>query len=80
MLLPTPDRTKRAVAIAKEIGAESVWFGAAAPLGLMAPALRKAGVQRLVATTHGHESGWAKLPGARDLLRASRTRSTASPT
>ncbi|MEY9926595.1 phosphatidylinositol alpha-1,6-mannosyltransferase [Catenulispora sp. GP43] len=69
MLLPTPDRTKRAVAIAKEIGAESVWFGAAAPLGLMAPALRKAGVQRLVATTHGHESGWAKLPGARDLLR-----------
>ncbi|WP_425559309.1 glycosyltransferase family 4 protein [Catenulispora yoronensis] len=69
MLLPTPDRTRRAVAIAKEIGAESVWFGAAAPLGLMAPALRKAGVQRLVATTHGHESGWAKLPGARDLLR-----------
>src|SRR6185503_15248979 len=29
----------------------------------------RAGVQRLVATTHGHESGWAKLPGARDLLR-----------
>ncbi|MBW8802603.1 MAG: glycosyltransferase family 4 protein [Catenulisporales bacterium] len=69
MLLPTPDRTKRAVAIAREIGAEAVWFGAAAPLGLMAPALRKAGVRRLVATTHGHESGWAKLPGARDLLR-----------
>ena len=69
MLLPTPQRTKRAVAIAREIGATSVWFGAAAPLGLMAPALRKAGVERLVATTHGHESGWAKLPGARDLLR-----------
>jgi phosphatidyl-myo-inositol dimannoside synthase len=69
MLLPTPRRTRRAVAIAREIGATSVWFGAAAPLGLMAPALRKAGVQRLVATTHGHESGWAKLPGARQLLR-----------
>jgi phosphatidylinositol alpha-1,6-mannosyltransferase len=69
MLLPTPRRTKRAVAIAREIGATSVWFGAAAPLGLMAPALRKAGVERLVATTHGHESGWAKLPGARGLLR-----------
>ena len=69
VLLPTPDRTRRAVAIAQEIGAASVWFGAAAPLGLMAPALRKAGVERIVATTHGHESGWAKLPGARQLLR-----------
>ncbi|MFD8812811.1 glycosyltransferase family 4 protein, partial [Streptomyces sp. NPDC059627] len=46
----------------------SVWFGAAAPLGLMAPALRKAGAQRLVATTHGHEAGWAQLPAARQLL------------
>jgi phosphatidylinositol alpha-1,6-mannosyltransferase len=69
MLLPTPARTRRAVAIARETGATSVWFGAAAPLGLMAPALRRAGVERLVATTHGHESGWAKLPGTRQLLR-----------
>ncbi|MER7973170.1 glycosyltransferase family 4 protein, partial [Streptomyces sp. NPDC096080] len=41
----------------------------AAPLGLMAPALREAGARRLVATTHGHEAGWAQLPGARQLLR-----------
>jgi phosphatidylinositol alpha-1,6-mannosyltransferase len=46
-----------------------VWFGAAAPLGLMAPALRKAGAERLVATTHGHEAGWAQLPASRQLLR-----------
>ena len=46
-----------------------MWFGAAAPLGLMAPALRKAGAERLVATTHGHEAGWAQLPAARQLLR-----------
>jgi phosphatidylinositol alpha-1,6-mannosyltransferase len=46
-----------------------VWFGAAAPLGLLAPALRSAGAQRIVATTHGHEAGWAVLPGARGLLR-----------
>jgi phosphatidylinositol alpha-1,6-mannosyltransferase len=45
-----------------------VWFGAAAPLGLMAPALRKAGAERLVATTHGHEAGWAQLPASRQLL------------
>lgn len=35
----------------------------------MAPALRSAGATRLVATTHGHEAGWAQLPAARGLLR-----------
>ena len=69
VLLPDPRRTRRACEIAKAEGCETVWFGAAAPLGLMAPALRRAGVSRLVATTHGHETGWAQLPGARSLLR-----------
>jgi phosphatidylinositol alpha-1,6-mannosyltransferase len=47
-----------------------VWFGAAAPLGLLAEGLRRrAGVERAVAITHGHEIGWAALPGARTLLR-----------
>jgi phosphatidylinositol alpha-1,6-mannosyltransferase len=57
------------VGLLREHGCTSVWFGAAAPLGLMAPALRRAGARRLVATTHGHEAGWAQLPGARQLLR-----------
>ncbi|MGW1803985.1 glycosyltransferase family 4 protein [Streptomyces sp. NPDC002078] len=69
MLLPTPQATRRAVGLLREHGCTSVWFGAAAPLGLMAPALRKAGAHRLVATTHGHEAGWAQLPAARQLLR-----------
>ncbi|WP_432025572.1 glycosyltransferase family 4 protein [Streptomyces sp. 1222.5] len=69
MLLPTPGATRRAAGLLREHGCSSVWFGAAAPLGLMAPALRKAGAQRLVATTHGHEAGWAQLPAARQLLR-----------
>jgi phosphatidylinositol alpha-1,6-mannosyltransferase len=69
MLLPTPGATRRAVGLLREHGCRSVWFGAAAPLGLMAPALRKAGAERLVATTHGHEAGWAQLPAARQLLR-----------
>ncbi|MCQ9182040.1 glycosyltransferase family 4 protein [Streptomyces sp. IBSBF 2953] len=68
MLLPTPAATRRATALLREHGCASVWFGAAAPLGLMAPALRRAGAQRLVATTHGHEAGWAQLPAARQLL------------
>jgi phosphatidylinositol alpha-1,6-mannosyltransferase len=69
MLLPTPGATRRAVGLLREHECTSVWFGAAAPLGLMAPALRKAGAERLVATTHGHEAGWAQLPAARHLLR-----------
>ncbi|WP_405947406.1 glycosyltransferase family 4 protein [Streptomyces prunicolor] len=68
MLLPTPAATRRAVGLLREHGCTAVWFGAAAPLGLMAPALRKAGAERLVATTHGHEAGWAQLPAARQLL------------
>jgi phosphatidylinositol alpha-1,6-mannosyltransferase len=69
MLLPTPGATRRAAGLLREHGCTSVWFGAAAPLGLMAPALRRAGAERIVATTHGHEAGWAQLPAARGLLR-----------
>ncbi|MFD7438637.1 glycosyltransferase family 4 protein [Streptomyces sp. NPDC059861] len=69
MLLPTPAATRQAVALLRAHECTSVWFGAAAPLGLMAPALRRAGAERLVATTHGHEAGWAQLPAARQLLR-----------
>ncbi|HEY2041983.1 MAG TPA: glycosyltransferase family 4 protein [Jatrophihabitans sp.] len=69
LLLPTRAARNRVVQTAREFGTSSVWFGAAAPLGLLAPALRTTGVKRLVATTHGHEAGWAMLPGARQALR-----------
>ncbi|MDT0309824.1 glycosyltransferase family 4 protein [Streptomyces sp. DSM 44917] len=69
MLLPTPGVTRRAAGLLRAHGCTAVWFGAAAPLGLMAPALRRAGAARIVATTHGHEAGWAQLPGPRHLLR-----------
>jgi phosphatidylinositol alpha-1,6-mannosyltransferase len=69
MLLPTPAVGRRAAAIARSRGCDAVWFGAAAPLGLLAPRLRRAGVAQAVATTHGHEAGWAALPVARQLLR-----------
>ncbi|MER5743389.1 glycosyltransferase family 4 protein [Streptomyces sp. NPDC002225] len=68
-LLPTGRVTRRAVEIAEAHGCDRVWFGAAAPLALMAPALRRAGVRRIVATTHGHEIWWARTPGARQLMR-----------
>jgi phosphatidylinositol alpha-1,6-mannosyltransferase len=53
----------------REHECSAVWFGAAAPLGLLAGSLREAGADRLVATTHGHEAGWARLPAARSVLR-----------
>jgi phosphatidyl-myo-inositol dimannoside synthase len=68
LMLPVPSVIRRATAIAKARNATAVVFGAAAPLGLVAPALRKAGVERAIAITHGHEAGWAALPGARTLL------------
>ncbi len=69
LMLPVPAVSRRAVAIARGHDCDTVLFGAAAPLGLITPALRKAGVTRAVALTHGHEAGWAALPGARALLR-----------
>jgi phosphatidylinositol alpha-1,6-mannosyltransferase len=70
MLLPIPRVARRAVELARAYGCEAVWFGAAAPLGLLAGSLRRrAGVRRAVALTHGHEVGWAALPGARAVLR-----------
>jgi phosphatidyl-myo-inositol dimannoside synthase len=69
LMLPVPSVARRAVAILREHECDTVLFGAAAPLGLLAPALRRAGATRIVAITHGHEAGWAALPGARWLLR-----------
>jgi phosphatidylinositol alpha-1,6-mannosyltransferase len=73
-MLPTPAVTKLAVDLLREEHCEGVWFGAAAPLALMTPALRRAGAVRVVATTHGHETGWAKLPLARSAVRRISTR------
>ena len=62
ILLPTPRVTRQVKAVLAKYGCETIWFGAAAPLGLMAPALRKAGAKRVVGLTHGHEVWWAKVP------------------
>jgi len=69
MLLPTRGTTRAAVELARRHGCDSAFFGAAAPLGLLAPALRSAGVGRLVGATHGHETGWVALPGSRQMMQ-----------
>ncbi|WP_433649660.1 glycosyltransferase family 4 protein [Micromonospora zamorensis] len=70
VLLPTPLIARRAARLARAYDCDTVWFGAAAPLGLLAAGLRRrADVRRVVAQTHGHEVGWAALPAARPALR-----------
>jgi phosphatidylinositol alpha-1,6-mannosyltransferase len=68
VLLPTPGVARRVAATARAYGCDRAWFGAAAPNGLLAPGLRRAGVERTVATTHGHEVWWSQLPPTRALL------------
>lgn len=61
VLLPTP-RVARAIRqVSKNSGIAIGVFGAAAPLGLLAPSLRASGVKHIVALTHGHEVWWAKV-------------------
>lgn len=69
LMLPVPSVRRRAVQILRAEGCDRVWFGAAAPLGLLARPLRRAGADLLLGSTHGHEPGWGQLPAARSLLR-----------
>ncbi|MFC4123506.1 glycosyltransferase family 4 protein [Nocardia rhizosphaerae] len=70
LMLPTPGVVRRASALLREHECDTVWFGAAAPLAAMSPMLRRAGADRILASTHGHEVGWSMLPGARQVLRS----------
>lgn len=69
MLLPTSAVARRVVEVMRRHDCDRVVFGASAPLGLLAPALRRAGAKRVVALTHGHEVWWARVPVTRQLLR-----------
>ncbi|MDT5089878.1 MAG: phosphatidyl-myo-inositol dimannoside synthase [Mycobacterium sp.] len=69
LMLPVPTVDARMRRLIGEHGIDTVWFGAAAPLGLLAARARNAGASRVLASTHGHEVGWSMLPGARSVLR-----------
>ena len=61
ILLPTPRVIKACKQLIESRKLTKVAFGAAAPLGIMARAMRRAGAQKIVALTHGHEVWWAKV-------------------
>jgi phosphatidyl-myo-inositol dimannoside synthase len=69
LMLPEPSVAGRMADLIARHDIETVWFGAAAPLALLAPLARRAGASRVVASTHGHEVGWSMLPLARTALR-----------
>ena len=62
ILLPNPRVIKACQEIMKSRKLSRVAFGAAAPLGVMSRAMRRAGAEKIVALTHGHEVWWAKVP------------------
>jgi phosphatidylinositol alpha-1,6-mannosyltransferase len=68
-MVPNAAVRQRAAELIRDHRIRAVWYGAAAPLSLLTPALRTDGVTRTVASTHGHEVGWSMIPGARRLLR-----------
>ena len=61
ILLPTPRVIRNLQKLIRRRNLSTVWFGAAAPLGVSARWLRKAGAQHIVALTHGHEVWWSKV-------------------
>jgi phosphatidylinositol alpha-1,6-mannosyltransferase len=69
LMLPVPAVDTRMRRLVADRGIETVWFGAAAPLGLLGGRARHAGARRVLASTHGHEVGWSMLPLARSALR-----------
>ena len=69
ILLPTPRVALQLRGIIKKEGITTAAFGAAAPLGLLSASMKRAGVVRTVALTHGHEVWWAKVFPFNLLLR-----------
>lgn len=61
ILLPTPRVARAVQSLVRERGLTVALFGAAAPLGLLSHGIRAAGIERIVALTHGHEVWWAKI-------------------
>jgi phosphatidylinositol alpha-1,6-mannosyltransferase len=61
VLLPSFRVGRKVRKLVRDRNIKSVFFGAAAPLALLAPGLRTAGVRRIVALTHGHEVWWSRL-------------------
>lgn len=61
ILLPTPRVARNIRKIIHQEKIAVAAFGAAAPLGLLSASVKRAGIVKTVALTHGHEVWWAKV-------------------
>lgn len=68
MILPTPRLYAKVKAVATSMRADLVLFGAAVPLALLGPTLRRDTGIPFATFTHGLEIAMARLPGGRALL------------
>ncbi|MEI7887804.1 MAG: glycosyltransferase family 4 protein [Actinomycetes bacterium] len=69
VLLPTPRVLRHTLRLIEHSRAEVVIFGAAFPLGLMGPRIRKKTGRPYIAFTHGLEVSAVRAPGGAHLLR-----------
>lgn len=61
ILLPTPRVAHNVNKLVRTRKIEKAFFGAAAPLAILSKGIRRNGVRKIIALTHGHEVWWAKL-------------------
>ena len=61
ILLPTPRVARKVNKLVRTRKIEKAFFGAAAPLAILSKGLRRSGVKKIIALTHGHEVWWARL-------------------
>lgn len=62
--------SRRVAGLVRDHDLGFAWITAAAPLAAVAPTLRRAGIVRIVASSHGQELAWARLPVTRSALAA----------
>lgn len=67
--LPLPVMLSRSSRVARDHACTAAWIPAAAPYGLLTPGLRRAGVTRIVASTHGQEVAWLRTPPTRSAIQ-----------
>lgn len=55
--------------IVADAGASAGWIPALAPIGMYVPLVRRAGLDRVVASSHGQELGWLRVRPTREAIR-----------
>lgn len=67
-IIPTPSLATRAADLARACGATQIMLGSGVPNAHLIPYFHRRGLSTALVVTHGHEAGWAQLPGGRALV------------